>query len=187
MSKYLDQVAEFHKTFKAPVLESPQLAPSDRAKLRVALIQEELNELQEAIEKNDLVEVADALCDLQYVLSGTVLEFGMKDLFDKMFDEVHRSNMSKACGSLGMAYVTIASYKQKEVETTFELNEEKYLVFRKSDKKVLKSIEYSEANLSSILKPGCDVCGSHYPQDLLDEFNGMCELCYMDLRDANNA
>ena len=58
---------------------------------------EELKELKEAIEENDLVEVIDALCDIQYVLSGAILEFGFAEKFKEMFDEVQRSNMSKVC------------------------------------------------------------------------------------------
>lgn len=176
---YLYQVEEFHKTFKAPVLPKPQLAPENRAKLRVSLIQEELNELQEAITKGDLVEVADALCDLQYVLSGTVLEFGLRDLFDKMFNEVHQSNMSKACENLGEVYETIDHYKQKGVEAEFEANDKGmcYLVFRKSDKKALKSINYSPADLASLLKPHCEICMNYPAQEELDRNNGLCESC----------
>ena len=66
----LNQVAEFHRTFKAPILDKPKIPSTDRCKLRVSLIAEDLRELQEAIENKDLVEVADALCDIQYVLSG---------------------------------------------------------------------------------------------------------------------
>ena len=182
MSKYLNQVKEFHKTFRAPVLENPQLAPADRAKLRVSLIQEELNELQEAIDKGDLVEVADALCDLQYVLSGTVLEFGMKDKFDAMFDEVHRSNMSKACENVDEAIATIADYSMKGVEAYMRKSRPKVLVMRKSDNKLLKSINYSPADLLKILKPSCEVCMSHFSQEELDENNGMCELCNEDIK-----
>lgn len=179
MNQYLRQVEEFHKTFKAPVLPSPQLAPAERAKLRVSLIQEELNELQEAINKGDLVEVADALCDLQYVLSGTVLEFGMKEKFDEMFEEVHRSNISKACKSYDEVIATQSYYAEKGTESYYEEQEDgTYLVLRKSDKKALKSINYSPANLASILKPHCYECGSHFPQDHLDQFSGFCELCF---------
>lgn len=186
MNQYLRQVEEFHKTFKAPVLPSPQLASADRAKLRVSLIQEELKELQEAIDKGDLVEVADALCDLQYVLSGTVLEFGMKDKFDEMFDEVHRSNMSKACGFEAIAIETQEKYASMEIETYRERNEDSWLVFRKSDDKILKSINYSLADLASILKPHCEECGSHFPQEHLDEFSGCCESCFTELRIGND-
>jgi predicted HAD superfamily Cof-like phosphohydrolase len=93
----LNQVAEFHKTFNAPILDTPQIPSKERADLRVSLLQEELDELKKAIEDNDLVEVADALCDLQYVLSGAVLEFGLGEKFVELFNEVQRSNMSKAC------------------------------------------------------------------------------------------
>ena len=77
----LNQVAEFHRTFHHPIEEKPVIPSVDRCRLRVALIAEELKELQEAIDNNDLVEVADALCDIQYVLSGAVLEFGLGEKF----------------------------------------------------------------------------------------------------------
>ena len=99
----LNQVAAFHKLFKHPVLDKPQIPSKERCELRVELLSEELKELQEAIKANDLVEVADALCDLQYVLSGAVLEFGLGEKFVELFDEVQRSNMSKACKSLDEA------------------------------------------------------------------------------------
>ena len=62
----LNQVAEFHKTFRHPILEEPQIPSPERCKLRVSLIAEELKELEEAIEGDDLVEIADALCCLLY-------------------------------------------------------------------------------------------------------------------------
>lgn len=93
----LNQVAEFHRTFNAPILENPQIPSAERCNLRIALLQEELNELKQAIEDQDIVEIADALCDLQYVLSGAVLEFGLGEKFVDLFNEVQRSNMSKAC------------------------------------------------------------------------------------------
>lgn len=65
-----------------------------RCALAVDLIREELNELAAAIDQNDIVEVADALADLQYVLSGDVHEFGLGSRFGSLFEEVHRSNMS---------------------------------------------------------------------------------------------
>jgi predicted HAD superfamily Cof-like phosphohydrolase len=66
----LNQVAEFHRTFKHPVLDQPAIPSEERCRLRVALLAEELEELKEAIEDQDIVEIADALCDIQYVLSG---------------------------------------------------------------------------------------------------------------------
>ena len=57
----LNQVAEFHKTFNAPVLETPQIPSKERCELRISLLQEELNELKEAISDQNMVEIADAL------------------------------------------------------------------------------------------------------------------------------
>ena len=147
----LNQVAEFHKTFNAPILEHPAIPTKERCELRVSLLQEELNELQEAIENNDLVEIADALCDLQYVLSGAVLEFGLGEKFVKLFNEVQRSNMSKACDDEQQAIETVAFYKEKGVEAYYEKSGDKYNVHRKSDQKVLKNKYYSKADLAEII------------------------------------
>ena len=149
----LNQVADFHRTFKAPILDSPQIPSADRCKLRVSLIAEELKELQEAIENNDLVEVADALCDIQYVLSGAVLEFGLGEKFVDLFNEVQRSNMSKACSTLEEAEATVKFYFDKD-GTQAEILEDgdKFLVYRVADNKVLKSVGYSPANLKGILE-----------------------------------
>ena len=147
----LNQVAEFHKTFNAPILEKPQIPSQERCELRVSLLQEELNELQQAISDNDLVEIADALCDLQYVLSGAVLEFGLGEKFPALFNEVQRSNMSKACSNQQEADETIAFYKEKGEEAFSEKSGDKINVHRKSDHKVLKNKYYSPADLKTIL------------------------------------
>ncbi len=148
----LEQVAEFHKTFKHPILEKPGIPEAKRCALRVSLIAEELKELEEAIADNDLVEVADALCDIQYVLSGAVLEFGLGDKFKALFDEVQRSNMSKACNTEDEAKATVEFYKkEKDTECYYKEMDGKYLVFRSSDDKTIKSINYSPADLKSIL------------------------------------
>lgn len=148
----LNQVADFHRTFKAPILDSPQIPSADRCKLRVSLIAEELKELQEAIDNNDLVEVADALCDIQYVLSGAVLEFGLGDKFVELFNEVQRSNMSKACSTYEEAEATVKHYSEKD-GTVAEIvqDADKFLVYRTADNKVLKSVKYSPADLKGIL------------------------------------
>ena len=152
MSNYLQSVSEFHKTFNAPILESPQIPSKERCELRVALLQEELNELKQAIEDNDLVEIADALADLQYVLSGAILEFGLKEKFNTLFDEVQRSNMSKACTTQQEALATLSYYKQKDgTEGRYEEVNGKYIVYRSADNKVLKSVGYSPASLEDII------------------------------------
>jgi len=148
----LNQVAEFHKTFKHPIKDTPGIPAKERADLRVSLLAEELDELKQAIADNNLVEIADALCDLQYVLSGAILEFGLGDKFKALFDEVHRSNMSKACKSLKEANETIAHYKNTQgCEAYYKEEESLFLVYRSNDDKTLKSINYSPADLQSII------------------------------------
>lgn len=148
----LNQVAEFHKTFNAPILDQPQIPSQERCDLRVNLLQEELDELKQAITDNDLVEIADALCDLQYVLSGAVLEFGLGEKFVELFNEVQRSNMSKACDNEQQAQETVALYKAKEQDCFYEKSGEKFNVHRKSDNKVLKNKYYSPAALKNIIE-----------------------------------
>ena len=152
-NNYLEMVSEFHKTFNAPILETPQIPSTERCNLRVSLMQEELNEIKEAIENNDLVEVVDGLCDLMYVLSGSILEFGLGDKFVELFNEVQRSNMSKACNTQQEALMTLSHYKKKDgTEGYYKKINGKWLVYRASDDKVLKSINYSPAELKKIIK-----------------------------------
>ncbi|HEV7348635.1 nucleoside triphosphate pyrophosphohydrolase family protein [Telluribacter sp.] len=148
----LNQVAEFHRTFKHPILDSPQIPAEERSRLRVALLAEELKELEVAILEKDIVEVADALCDLQYVLSGAVLEFGLGEKFRELFDEVQRSNMSKACNSVEEAEGTVAHYTAQGTECYYKEDNGKYLVYRTIDNKTLKNVNYSPANLVGILE-----------------------------------
>lgn len=148
----LNSVAEFHRTFKHPVLKRPEIPAKERCKLRIALLAEELKELEAAIEDNDLTEIADALCDLQYVLSGAVLEFGLGKKFKTLFDEVQRSNMSKSCKTKEEAEATVAYFKEKkDTDCFYEESDGHYLVYRKDDRKTLKSVNYSPADLKGIL------------------------------------
>jgi predicted HAD superfamily Cof-like phosphohydrolase len=148
----LNQVAEFHRTFKHPILDTPQIPAEERARLRIALLAEELKELEVAINEKNIVEVADALCDLQYVLSGAVLEFGLGEKFRALFDEVQRSNMSKACDTIEEAEATVAHYEAKGFPCYYKEDAGKYLVFRTADNKTLKNINYSPADLASIIE-----------------------------------
>ncbi len=148
----LNLVAEFHKTFKHPILPTPAIPDENRCKLRVALIAEELKELEVAILEKDIVEVADALCDIQYVLSGAILEFGLGEKFKILFDEVQRSNMSKACNSEEEAIATVEHYKRKDgTDCYYKQEEGKWLIYRTADNKTLKSIHYSPADLQGII------------------------------------
>jgi predicted HAD superfamily Cof-like phosphohydrolase len=88
-----NKVGTFMKTFGQEVKTKPSFSSNKINKLRIDLIKEELDELQEAMKNNDLLEVADALTDILYVTYGSGHAFGI-DL-DKCFDEVQNSNMSK--------------------------------------------------------------------------------------------
>ena len=88
-----NKVGTFMKTFGQEVKLKPSFSSDKINKLRIDLIKEELDELQEAMKNNDLLEVADALTDILYVTYGAGHAFGI-DL-DKCFDEVQNSNMSK--------------------------------------------------------------------------------------------
>ena len=87
-------VREWHEAFDVPVENAPMI-PKQRARMRLDILEEEVAELRAAVEAGDLVEVLDALCDIQYVLDGTFLEFGLPQLKHDAMAEVHSSNMSK--------------------------------------------------------------------------------------------
>lgn len=144
----LNDVADFHDLFDMPVLTEPAIPSLERCNLRLALLEEELRELHEGIETNDLREIADALCDLQYVLSGAILEFGLASKFKELFDEVQRSNMSKACNTYEEALATQEKYfSEKGTVSEIKTKGSQFLVYRKEDGKVLKSIAYNPADL----------------------------------------
>jgi predicted HAD superfamily Cof-like phosphohydrolase len=88
-----NKVKTFMNTYGQEVKERATFPENKIVQLRINLIEEELNELKEAVKNNDIVEVADALTDILYVTYGAGHSFGV-DL-DKCFDEVQRSNMSK--------------------------------------------------------------------------------------------
>lgn len=87
-------VKAWHEQFRVPVEDTPTL-PANRAGMRLDILEEEVRELRAAVEAGDMVEVLDALCDIQYVLDGNLLEFGLHAHKAKAFAEVHASNMSK--------------------------------------------------------------------------------------------
>ena len=89
-------VKEFHKAFKLDYLDKPKAdLGMDKNKLRFNLMKEENEEYFEAANNNDMVEVADALGDMLYILCGTIIEHGMEHKIDGIFREIQNSNMSK--------------------------------------------------------------------------------------------
>ena len=121
------KVGTFMKTFGQEVKTHPSFSSDKINKLRIDLIKEELEELQEAMKNNDLLEVADALTDMLYVTYGAGHAFGI-DL-DKCFDEVQNSNMSK----LGSDGKPIYNEKGKVMKgpNYFKPNLDKFVVWWK--------------------------------------------------------
>ncbi len=92
----IDKVKEFHATFGLEYFEQPQASVSKSViELRHRLMQEENDEYLEAALENNLVQIADALGDKLYILCGTIIAHGLQHKIAEVFNEIHRSNMSK--------------------------------------------------------------------------------------------
>lgn len=145
-SGYMDIVKEFHTTFGFE--DSITQTTVNSADLRIALLQEELDELKVALKAGDKVETLDALCDLQYVLSGAILALGFRGVFDEAFKAVHMSNMSKT------------SSTQKAAQATGDASKGSYRIVERNGQfitysdagKVIKSLEYEPVNLAKFIK-----------------------------------
>ena len=95
MKKQLNLVKKFHKKFRVPVLKKPSLIPKDRSSNRYNLMREEVEEYFLGTKKKDLENIAKEISDILYALYGTILEHGLQHKIEKIFEEVHRSHMSK--------------------------------------------------------------------------------------------
>lgn len=96
MKHQINSVKIFHEIYKLSYMDSPVADIGiDKINLRFKLMAEENQEYFEAAKNNDIVEVADALGDMLYILCGTIIEHGMQDKIEEIFDEIQKSNMSK--------------------------------------------------------------------------------------------
>ncbi|MDU8886069.1 nucleoside triphosphate pyrophosphohydrolase family protein [Yeosuana sp. MJ-SS3] len=96
MKDKIDAVKQFHNAFKIGYKETPEADLGiEKNMLRYKLMREENEEYLEAANNNDLVEVADALGDMLYILCGTIIEHGLQYKIEEVFNEIQRSNMSK--------------------------------------------------------------------------------------------
>ena len=148
MVSNLKKVIDFMTTANQPVVEDPAIPGEKRVKLRLDLIKEELRELEEGIKQKNLTEIMDAFCDLEYVLLGAIVEFGMKDCFQENFNEVHESNMSKFDITLEDATLTREKYQNEGLDIVQKYVNGLYVTFRREDMKVLKSHSYKPAAIS---------------------------------------
>jgi predicted HAD superfamily Cof-like phosphohydrolase len=126
MKHQIEAVKIFHEVYKLDYKESPVTDIGlDKIELRFNLMDEENKEYLEAAKNNDLIEVADALGDMLYILCGTIIEHGMQDKIEEVFDEIQKSNLSK-------------------------LGEDGKPIYR-ADGKVMKGPNYFKPNISKIL------------------------------------
>lgn len=96
MKKQLEAVELFHRTYGLGVNQTPKAdLGKTKNELRFNLMKEENEEYFEAVQNNDLIEVADALGDMLYILCGTILEHGLQHKIEEVFDQIQKSNMSK--------------------------------------------------------------------------------------------
>ena len=121
----IKSVAEFHEVFKIGNAEEIKLIEERDYMLRYNLIKEENEEYLDACKNNDIIEIADALGDQLYILFGTILKHGLQYKIEEVYDEIHRSNMSK-------------------------LDENGLPIFRE-DGKILKSNNYFRPDIKKIL------------------------------------
>lgn len=127
LEQTIDYVRQFHEAFKVGYEISPKVEVGDEIiKLRHKLMHEENEEYLEAAQNGDLVEVADALGDMLYILCGTIISHGMQHKIAEVFEEIQRSNMSK-------------------------LDKDGNPIYRE-DGKVMKSDQYFKPDIESILK-----------------------------------
>ena len=94
MNNYMYQMKRFHEVFNVPISDKPKLLDSKDNIRRLTLITSEVGELGDAVRQKNIVEIADALGDLLYVTFGMAVEMGLD--IDRIFYEIHMSNMSKA-------------------------------------------------------------------------------------------
>ena len=146
---FVDEVQEFNQTFGKPNNYEPTIPEKNEWMFVYDFIQEELAEYKEACEKGDIVEILDALCDITYVSlgNGTMLH-GLKGKIWEAYQEVQASNMSKSCATIEEAEETIkVRSEEKGHPCHYEKIGDRYVVYRSSDRKVMKSINYFAPNL----------------------------------------
>ena len=127
LSKAINHVRDFHDAFRVPVRHTPSTElPENEIELRFNLMKEENEEYLEAAKNGDIVEVADALGDMLYILCGTINAHGLQEKMASVFEEIQRSNMSK-------------------------LDDNGQPIYRE-DGKVMKSSNYFKPDIRSILE-----------------------------------
>jgi len=148
---FVNEVEEFNEVMGKGYQNrtTPTINPKD-AQFVIDFIQEELDELKVAVQERNIIEIFDALLDITYVgLGNGALVFGLKDKILDGYAEVQASNMSKICQTLEEAEETVKLRSEQQGEPCHYLSDGKgkYVVYRSSDNKVMKSINYFKPDL----------------------------------------
>jgi len=150
---FSDKLREFHEKFEIDIRDTPYMELFNDEKLlnlRMKLIKEEWEELQEAVANKDRVEILDALIDLHYVLSGFCVSCGFDE--NRAFDLVHESNMSKLCDTEEQAQESVEWYRETrpEFQPAYRKTKDgtKWLLYDTITGKVLKNKYYKAVDLS---------------------------------------
>jgi len=149
-----EDVSDFNNQFGVLQLDKPSLDDIKFIDSRMALIREEMRELEEAVKDKDMVETVDALTDILYVVYG--MGYSLNIDLDKAFDIVHESNMSKICLNEEDAKKTVEWYKNNDTRyktPAYRVNKAgNFVVYDVDTRKILKSIHYKPASLREISK-----------------------------------
>lgn len=149
---FVSEVEEFNATMGKPNNYESTIPDTKAWMFVYDFILEELEEYKVACESGDIVEVLDALCDIAYVSIGNgALLHGLKDKLWDAYQEVQGSNMSKACNNEEEAQATVLRRsKEQNADCHYEKVGDYYIVYRTSDKKVMKNINYYRPDLSQL-------------------------------------
>ena len=151
---FVSEVEEFNAIMGKPNNYTPNIPDEKEWMFVYNFILEELEEYKHACETGNIVEVLDALCDITYVSLGNgACLHGLKDKVWPAYQEVQASNLSKACTSKKEAQETVrVRSEEQKTPCHYEKVGRYYIVYRSSDKKVMKSINYFKPDLSQFLK-----------------------------------
>ena len=141
---FVDEVEEFNSLMNKPNNYEPTIPDKKEWEFVYNFILEELEEYREACEQGDIIGVLDALCDITYVSLGNgAMLHGLKDKIWDAYQEVQRSNLSKACSTEEEAQITVEQRSKEQGEAChYEKVGDKYIVYRNTDRKVMKNINY---------------------------------------------
>lgn len=156
----IEKIKHWRQTFNLPNRETPQVCEEKEAELGLKLIQEETDELNDAlytfssieqahIYEPNLAEIADAIGDLYFVVTQAAMIHGLDP--EMLIDRVYTSNMSKLCDNVTEAEASVFEYTTKGIETYYtQLPDGKFIIKRTIDNKVLKGINFFEPDWSEL-------------------------------------